>query len=85
VILPDSSIIYSIRIVGCTYNDWVFVADEGGCFLCSEGGVCDDSSYRWCVSNGIHVPDPYSNVPAGLVEEKVLVWFFNAFENYTVD
>jgi hypothetical protein len=68
-------------IAGCTYNDRVFVANERRSFLRPEGRVCNNSRYT-AVSLKICGAETLSHMPAGLVEEKVLVWFFNALENW---
>jgi hypothetical protein len=65
-----------------TYNDRVFVANERGSFLRPEGRVSDNSRYTTVSLLKICGAEIFSHIPAGLVEEKVLVWFFNALENW---
>jgi hypothetical protein len=43
--------------------------------------VCDNSRYT-TVSLKICGAETLGHTPAGLVEEKVLVWFFNALESW---
>jgi hypothetical protein len=42
--------------------------------------VCDNSRYT-TVSLKLCGAETLNHIPAGLVEEKVLVWLFNALEN----
>ena len=43
--------------------------------------MCDNSRYT-IVSLKIRGAETLSHIPAGLDDEKVLVWFFNALENW---
>jgi hypothetical protein len=66
-----------------TYNNWIFIADEWICLLCSQRRVCYYPRYgsvSCCSSQKSHY---FRDIPAGRVEEKVLAWLFNALETCT--
>jgi hypothetical protein len=74
--------------LGCTYNDGILVAHEGGSLLGPQGAICDDASY-WIKGHKsalfyyLHCKkvSVYCDSPFNRVDEKALFWGLASREN----
>ena len=81
---PISSAMPISFVAQYTYNDRVFVANKRRRFFRSEWRVCDNSScneVRLMIKLIIKCAEDPERIPAGLVDEKDLVWLLNACVN----